>query len=78
MFVLNTGQKNTQILDLYLYLNKIQLYRGMDILKQYVPAKHHLLIRLIILFILGFQSNTVHYILAENPLACACIVFAVM
>lgn len=38
-------QRNTLILDLYLYLNKIQLYRGMDILKQYVPSKHHLLIR---------------------------------
>jgi hypothetical protein len=38
-------QRNTQILELYLLLHKIQLYRGMDILKQYVPPKHHLLVR---------------------------------
>jgi interleukin-1 receptor-associated kinase 1 len=35
------GNRNTTIQDLFLYLHKIELYRGMDILKPYVPEKLH-------------------------------------
>merc|ERR1711892_750058 len=39
------GNRNTTIQDLFLYLHKIELYRGMDILKPYVPEKLHPLIK---------------------------------
>jgi len=39
------GNRNTTIQDLFLYLRKIELYRGMDILKPYVPEKLHPLIK---------------------------------
>ena len=39
------SNRNTTIQDLFLYLHKIELYRGMDILKPYVPEKLHHLIK---------------------------------
>ena len=39
------SNKNTTIQDLFLLLHKVELYRGMDILKQYVPEKLHHLIK---------------------------------
>ena len=39
------GNRNTTIQDLFLYLHKIELYRGMGILKPYVPEKFHPLIK---------------------------------
>ena len=39
------SNRNTTIQDLFLLLHKVELYRGMDILKQHVPEKFHPLIR---------------------------------
>ena len=39
------SNRNTTIQDLYMLLHKVELYRGMDILKQYVPEKLHHLIK---------------------------------
>ena len=39
------SNRNTTILDLFMNLQKVELYRGMDILKSYVPEKYHHLIK---------------------------------
>ena len=39
------SNRNTTISDLFLLLHKVEMYRGMDILRQYVPDKLHHLIK---------------------------------
>ena len=39
------GNRNTTIQDLFLLLHKVEIYRGMDILRGYVPDKLHHLIK---------------------------------
>ena len=39
------GNRNTTIQDLFLLLHKVEIYRGMDILRGYVPEKLHHLIK---------------------------------
>ena len=39
------SNKNTTIQDMFILLHKVELYRGMDILKEYVPEKLHSLIK---------------------------------
>ena len=39
------SNRNTTISDLFLLLHKVEMYRGMDILRQYVPERLHHLIK---------------------------------
>ena len=39
------SNRNTTIQDLFMLLQKVELYRGMDIIKSYVPEKYHHLIK---------------------------------
>merc|ERR1719348_1368416 len=39
------SNKNTTIQDMFILLHKVELYRGMDILREYVPEKLHSLIK---------------------------------
>ena len=39
------SNRNTTIQDLFMLLQKVELYRGMDILRSYVPEKYHHLIK---------------------------------
>ena len=39
------SNRNTTISDLFLLLHKVEMYRGMDILRQYVPERLHNLIK---------------------------------
>ena len=61
------SNRNTTISDLFLLLHKVEMYRGMDILRPYVPDKLHHLIKTGPVISRGCEARDQQKLYAEAP-----------